>query len=539
MGGVLAMALLWVGSAGADGPVSADILIRGGLLYDGGGGEPVAGDVAIRKDRIVAVGRFTVAGTPQIVEAAGCCVAPGFIDLHNHSDRSITAPATRANLNFLRQGCTTIVTGNCGGGVVDVAEYFQTLERQGAGTHVIHLVPQGSVRRKVMGEVDRPPTPDELRQMQELVEKGMQEGAFGMSTGLIYVPGAYSTTAELVELARVAARYGGIYASHIRTEGPEVLGAIAEALSIGQQAGCPVHVSHLKASGPAAWGLGNDLCSTIEAARRAGQKVTADQYPYTASSTSLVANLVPTWAQEGGSDKLRARMDDPATAERIREAIRQQLASRGGPATILLASFDGEPGWVGRTLLEIAQEQKRDANEIAWDILRAGGASAIFFNMSEEDVRLIAARDFVATASDGSARAPGPDNPHPRSYGTFPRKIGECAHRQGWLPVAQAIRSATGLPADILGLEDRGYLRPGAVADLVVFELDSLRDEATYKDPHRYATGLRRVYVAGQVAVIDDRPQDVLAGRPIRRARLGPAGEQRTRLGPPAERSGR
>lgn len=497
--------------------IAADVVLRGGLVYDGGGDTPFRGDVAIRGDRIVAVGAFKVAGNTTVVNVERCCVAPGFIDLHNHSDRSITAERSRLNPNFLRQGCTTIVTGNCGSGVIDVGAYFTEIEKHGAGTHVAHLVPQGAVREKVMGTVQRPPTATEFASMRELVDKAMRDGAFGLSTGLIYLPGTFSSTDELVDLAKVAAQYGGIYASHIRSEETGVLAAVDEALTIGQRAGCRVHISHLKASGKSAWGLGNDICARILAARGRGQAATADQYPYTASSTSLEATVIPAWAREGGHKRLLARIDDPESGPKLRAAIEHELAERDGGAAIQIADYQKTPQWNGKRLTQIAAEAHTSVLELCLDITQNGGASVVIFSMSDEDVRRITGQRFVATASDGSARAPGGDFPHPRSYGTFPRKITDFAQRRGWLSVEQAIRSSTGLPADILGLKDRGYLRPGLVADVVVFEIGRLSDRATFEDPHRYAVGFRRVYVAGKAAVVDDALTGVLAGKPIRR----------------------
>ena len=507
---------LFVGGNAADGPIEADILIEGGRLYDGSGGEPVLGNVAIKGGRIIAVGRFAVAGPPEIIDAQGLCVAPGFIDLHTHTDRSITTDNGRASVNYLRQGCTTVVTGNCGGGKLDVGKFFAEIEKDGAGTNVVHLVPQGTVRGKVMGSVSRAPTEEELAKMRELVAKGMRQGAFGMSTGLIYLPGTFSDTKELIELAKVVSKHGGIYATHIRTEGTGVVKAIQEAITIGKESGCPVHISHLKASGVDAWGLSADIIATIRAARQEGLRVTADQYPYTASSTSLAACVIPTWARQGGNKRLLARLDDESDGARIRKAMARSLDRRGGGSRLQIASYRKEPKWAGKTIAQIAEETGKSPLDVCLEITRGGGASVVSFSMSAEDVQRIAGQDFVATGSDGSARKPSRDKPHPRSYGTFPRKIGEYAHRRGWFSVEQAIRSATGLPADILGLEDRGYLKPGYVADIVVFDLDKLKDHATFQEPHQYCTGLKRVYVAGQAAVVDDRATGLLAGRPLR-----------------------
>src|SRR5262249_12220621 len=277
----------------ADNPVEADLVVRGALLYDGTDQPGRKGDLAIRGERIVAVGSFMVAGKPRIINGTGLVMAPGFIDLHTHSDTPLTQPTTRANLCYLMQGVTTVVTGNCGSGPTDVAGYFKKLEEGGIGTNVIHQVPHNDVRRKVMGNANRLPTDEELKKMEALVDQAMENGAWGLSTGLIYNPGTYAKTEEIISLAKVAARYGGFYASHIRNEGTGVLAALDEALTIGREAKLPVHISHMKASGRKAWGLAADEIALVEQARAKGQVISADQYPYAASSTSLAATLIP------------------------------------------------------------------------------------------------------------------------------------------------------------------------------------------------------------------------------------------------------
>jgi N-acyl-D-aspartate/D-glutamate deacylase len=315
--GVLCWLLLLaaVPALAADDPINADIVLAGGTLVDGSGAETMVGDVAIRGGKIVAVGKFARGTVGEVIDCQGMIVCPGFIDLHNHSDRPIVDPQTRANTNYLTQGCTTVVTGNCGSGPVDVAKYFEKIDQAGAGTNIIHLLPQGSLRSQVFGSARRAPTSDELKKMQELADKAMLDGAYGMSTGLIYVPGTYCETDELVEIAKVVASHGGLYASHIRNEGTGLLDAVSEALEIGRRAGLPVHVSHFKASGREAWGSLRAAAELIEKARQQGQKATADQYPYVASSTSLEAMVIPSWAREGGSKQLIKRLDDPATSE--------------------------------------------------------------------------------------------------------------------------------------------------------------------------------------------------------------------------------
>lgn len=508
-----ALALL---SLPAADPIEADVVIRGATLYDGSGQPGRKGDLAIRGDRIVAVGEFTVAGKPRIIEGAGLIVAPGFIDLHTHSDDPLTKPATRANLNYLTQGLTTAVTGNCGFGPADVAKYFKTMETGGVGTNVIHQVPHNAVRQQVMGNANRQPTAEELKKMEALVDQGMKDGAWGLATGLIYNPGTYAKTDELIALARVASRHGGFYASHIRDEGTGLLAAVDEALTIGREAKLPIHISHMKASGRKAWGTAVNAIALVEKARKDGQIVSADQYPYPASSTSLRATLVPAVFREGSEKDFQARLADPEQSARLRKAVEDRLEGRDGGKRIRVARYAPKPAWQGKDLETIATEEKKPVIEIVLEIERNGGASIVNFGMSEEDVRLIMKQPFVATASDGSAQVPADTVPHPRSYGTFPRKIGRYAIEEKLLPLEQALRSASGLPADILKLPERGYLKPGYFADVVVFDPETFRDRATYDKPHQYATGVRYLFVNGKAAIDDGKYTGALAGKVLR-----------------------
>jgi N-acyl-D-aspartate/D-glutamate deacylase len=505
---------------GANPAVQADFIIRGATIYDGSGQPGKVGDLAVKDDKIVAVGRFEVAGQPKIIDGMGLIAAPGFIDLHTHCDLGltpITGKAGRANLCYLKQGVTTVVTGNCGSGPVDVAGYYKRLAAGGAGTNVIHQMPHNSIRAAVMGNANRDPSAQELKKMENLVERGMKDGAWGLSTGLIYNPGTYAKTPEIVALAKVAARYKGLYASHIRTEGTAVLGAIEEALAIGREAGVPIHISHLKASGPKAWGKSVDEIALIQKARARGQVVTADQYPYIASSTSLAATLVPARYREGSRKDYLARLDDAEQGPRMRAAIEQQIGFRKAGQAVRIAYYKPRPAWQGKTLSAIADLEKRSVLEIAVEIERNGGAQIINFGMSDEDMRLIMRQPFVATASDGSSLVPGPTVPHPRSYGCFPRKIGRFAIQDGLISVEQAIRSASGLPADILQLRDRGYLKPGYYADVVVFDPRTYRDRATFDKPHQYADGVRYLFVNGKAVIDEGKVTGVLAGKPLRK----------------------
>lgn len=510
---VVALAALSATGQGAGAPVDCDVLLKGGSILDGTGDEGVIGDLAIKDEKILAVGTFAVGRAGRTINCERLVVAPGFIDLHSHSDGPIVRPATRANVNFLTQGCTTAVTGNCGSGPVAVAGFFEKVDVAGAGTNIIHLLPQGALREEVLGRANRPPTDEELARMRELAEKAMADGAWGMSTGLIYVPSSYAKTDEITEIAKVIARHGGIYASHIRGEGNELLAAVAEAIAIGREAGLPAHISHFKANGRGNWGTLRAAAALVEEARKSGQVVTADQYPYTASSTSLEATLIPTWASEGGREELRRRLRDEADGKRIREAIAKELASGD---KIVISSFPARPEYVGREVRDIAADEGRDVVDLVMEMETEGAPRCVKFGMSEEDVRFAMALPWVATASDGSANIASADRPHPRSFGTFTRKLGRYARDERTISLPHAVRSASGLPADILRLTDRGYLRPGYAADVMVFDPATVRDRATYDEPFRYSEGVRWVFVNGTPAVDDGVPTGALAGRALR-----------------------
>jgi N-acyl-D-aspartate/D-glutamate deacylase len=500
--------------------IAADLLLADGTIVDGSGREPFVGSVAVRDGKILAVGDVKNITAERTIDCQGLVICPGFIDLHNHSDHTILSEATRGAVCYVTQGCTTLVTGNCGGGRVDVGKFYEELADGGVGINIAHLVPHGSVREKVIGSVRRAPTDAVLEEMQRVAAKGMEEGAWGMSTGLQYVPSAYADTVELVAMSREIARHNGIYASHIRDEGDELLEAIEEVIQIAEQSGVPCHISHLKASKRRNWGKVRAAARIIEGARQRGLKITADQYPYTASSTSIMAMLLPEDEREGGQEATSERLKNPEEVARLRPIIAEALEARG---ELMIATFPPKPAWVGKMIREVAAEESRDPVDIAIELLRDGDPQGVNFGMDEADVRYVMTLPWVATASDGSSKVDDGTRPHPRSFGTFPRKIGRYAIQEQVVSLPAAIRSASGLPADILGMKDRGYVRKDLVADLVVFDPKQLEDRATYQEPFETSVGVRWVILNGEVAVADGVPQKVLAGRPLRHKSSVPA----------------
>jgi N-acyl-D-aspartate/D-glutamate deacylase len=496
--------------------VDADLLLAGGTIVDGSGGEPFVGGVAVRDGKIVVVGDPARVAADRTIDCQGLVICPGFIDLHNHSDNTILDESTRGAACYLTQGCTTLVTGNCGGGLRDVGKFYDELAENGVGVNIVHLVPHGSVRAKVMGSVRRAPTDAELEARKKLAATGMEQGAWGMSTGLQYVPSAYADSAELVALSREIAKHGGIYASHIRDEGDELLESIEEVIQIAQEANLPCHISHLKATKRRNWGKVRAAARLVEEGRRKGLKITADQYPYTASSTSIAAMLLPEEEREGGQKALSERLKNPGELAKLRPIMAEALEARG---ELMIATFPSKPAWVGKMIREVAKEEGREPVDIAIELLRDGDPQGVNFGMDETDVRFVMTLPWVATASDGSSKIDDGTRPHPRSFGTFPRKIGRYAIQENVVTLPAAIRSASGLPADILGITDRGYIRPGLVADLVVFDPKQLEDRATYDEPFNSSTGVRWVFINGQAAVADGKVQTTLAGRPLRRVR--------------------
>lgn len=492
-----------------------DLLLKQGTIIDGTGAEPYEGSIAIDGEHIVACGTDVELPAVKTIDCKGLVIAPGFIDLHNHSDDTILTGDARKARCYLTQGCTTLVTGNCGGGRGDVGKFYDDLAAGGVGINIAHLIPQGEVRDKVMGKVRRAPTADELQKMRELADQGMKEGAWGMSTGLQYVPGSFAKVDELAAIAQVVGKHGGFYASHIRDEGDELLDSIQEALDVARGGNLPCHISHLKSSKKPNWGKVHAAAHLIEEVNRSGMRVTADQYPYTASSTTIMAMLLPDSEREGGERATAERLHDPKQVQRLRPIIAKSIESRG---PLMVARYGKNEKWVGRTIADIAATEKREPVEIGLEIIREDPeAAGVNFGMDEADVRFVMTLPWVATASDGSAKIADGSRPHPRSFGTFSRKIGQYSIQDGVLPLAAAIRSASGLPADILGMKDRGYLRDNLVADIVVFDPGTFIDKATYEKPFEESTGVRWLVLNGKLAIADGECQEILAGKPLRK----------------------
>jgi len=493
-----------------------DVLIVHGKVIDGSGSDARPADVGIRGEQIVFVGNSSkdMPGTKRVIDATGLIVAPGFIDPHTHTADDLSNPPRNSNEPYLLQGVTTVITGNDGSSPLPIAAALRKWDQQGIGTNAVVLVGMCSVRRQVMGMADRDPTETELAQMKALVSEGMNDGAFGMSAGLFYAPCSFAKTEEVIELAKVAAARQGYYDVHMRDESDYsigLLGSIRETIRVGQQAKLPVHISHIKALGIGVWGQSTEAIRMIREAQAQGIQVTADQYPYDASGTSLVPALVPRWAEAGGREQMLKRFDDPQTRPRLMSEMTENLKRRGGAKSLLITAAADRRA-VGKNLEQIADERHESALDAAFEIIRAGSNDVASFNMSEQDIENFMKQDFVMTGSDGS---PG----HPRKYGTFPRKIRDYALNRGIISLPFAIHSSSGLTAESIGLRQRGLLREGYFADVAVFDPRMISELSTYEHPEVLARGMRYVLVNGKLAVDDGKYTGVLAGKALRKTK--------------------
>lgn len=502
-----------------------DILITNARVLDGTGNPWYRGDIGIRGDRIAAVGRLAGAAAATTIDAADRYISPGFIDVHSHAGPGLLTEELKHGQPVLAQGITTVFVNPDGGGPTDLAAQRATYEKQGIGPNVGLFVPHGSIRQQVMAMSDRDPDAGQLAKMVDLARQGMQAGGLGLSSGLYYAPGSYSKTAEVVAMARATAPFGGVYSSHIRDESDYTVGVVAsvdEVIAIAEQAGVVGVVSHMKALGPASWGLSKTLVANIEAARARGVQVFADQYPYEASGTGIVGALIPRSAQVGGREAMMKRIGGELREE-IREAVRTNIARRGGADTLMVSRYRPDPSFEGQRLSALATRHNTSPEEFALQMLEKGDASLVSFNMSEEDIELIMRQPWTMTCTDGDLVALGVGKPHPRAYGAFPRKIKRYVGERGALDLASAIRSMTTLPATIFGMKDRGELRPGAFADVLIFDLARVNDAATYENPHQLAEGMDTIIINGRIARRDGAFATELSGRvvtPERRAGL-------------------
>lgn len=508
-----------------------DILITGAKVVDGSGSPWFYADVAIKGDSIAAVGPLSGATAAVRVDARGLVAAPGFIDVHSHGGGGgpfypgpggiVDVPTAE---NYLREGVTTILEGPDGYSPLPVAPYLDRISKTPISINFATLLGQGSIRQQVLGLANRKATPQEIENMKNLVAQAMRDGAFGMSTGLFYVPGSYTPTEEIIELARVVGRMGGIHISHVREESSRVLESLRETVRIGEEGGIPTQVTHHKIVGKGNWGRSVDTLKLVEEARARGVDVTLDQYPYTASSTGLYA-LLPQWALEGGRQAMRKRLAVPGERSRIKAAIIDILRfERGGgdPKNVVIAGCDFDSAVAGKSLADLTRARSAEptfenAAETVIGLEEQGDCSAVYHAIGEDDVRRIMRSPHTMIASDGTIPVFGHGAPHPRSYATFARVLAVYVRETMVLTLEDAVRKMSGFPAQRLKIWDRGVLRPGAKADVVLFDADAIADRAQFEKPHQYSVGVRDVIVNGRFAlrngaVTDERPGRVLYG---------------------------
>lgn len=512
-----------------------DLVIKNGKLVDGTGNAWFYGDIAISGERIAEVGRISSQQAKRVIDAQGLVVAPGFIDAHSHSDEALLISGKAESK--LYQGVTAEVIGQCGtsaaprvaGATSDLelpewqsmSDYLQLLDEQGVAVNVVPLFGHGNVRRLVMGMANRQATADELAKMCQLAEAAMREGAFGFSSGLIYPPSSYADTAELVAIAKTVAAHGGIYATHMRDEGDDLLGSVNEAITIGEQSGIPVHISHHKTCGEANWGKVIDTLALIDVKRAGGLDITLDQYPYIATSTGLKV-IIPQWAHADGVEAMRQRVLDPEIGARICEEI-DAAEHRWDWVLVSACARSENKRFEGKNMVEIAAITGQPPLAAALDLLLAENFNVgmVRFAMCEEDVETVMRHPAVMIGSDASALATtGPlskGKPHPRCYGTFPRVLGHYVRERGVLTLEDAVRKMTGLTAARFHLWERGLLRPGCFADITIFDEKTIGDAATFVDPHQHAVGIHYVLVNGQVAIDQGEQTAALAGKALRR----------------------
>ncbi len=513
-------ALTFLAAAGpAAQPAPYDLILRGGRVVDGTGSPWFRADVGVKGDTIVRVAPRLTDPAARVIDVAGLVVAPGFIDIHTHARRGIFDVPTADN--YVRQGVTTLVEGPDGSSPVPLGPFLAKVAATPITPNFASFIGQGSIRASVVGDVDRSATPQELDAMRALVRQGMEDGALGLSSGLFYVPGTFTPTAEIVELARVAGRMGGIYVSHMRDEASKVVESVRETIAIGEQGDLPAQVTHHKVIGKKYWGRSADTLRLVDEARARGVDATIDVYPYTASSTGIGAALLPAWAQEGGREAVLKRLQTPDVRAKVKRATVALLRDeRGGgdPKNVVVASCEFDGTLAGKDLGQITRERGlavtlENAADTALWIVERGGAQGVFHAIGEEDLQRILVHPASMIASDGQITIFGRDHPHPRSYGTFARVLGLYVREKELLRLETAVQKMSAFPAQRLGLADRGVVREGLKADLAVFDPARVADTATFEKPHAYAEGVTLVIVNGQVAFEDGRMTAARPGR--------------------------
>jgi len=494
-----------------------DIMIKHAKLIDGTGNSWVYADIAIKDGKIAAIGHLGNYTAHKIIDGSGLIAAPGFIDVHTHIEGDEKKNPWASN--FIYDGVTTVVTGNCGSSNVDIKKYFLMLDSVKTSINIATLIGHNDVRKAAMGSANRDPSAAEMQKMEGIVEQAMKDGAVGFSTGLIYIPGTYSKTEEVVGLAKVAAKYNGVYASHIRNEADSVTEAIEEALHVGRENKMPVEISHFKLSGQNNWGRSKETLPMIIKARDEGLDVTIDQYPYTASSTNL-GTLLPDWVLADGQDSINARLNDPKQLKAVVDYMLEHLKKRKLKhfSYPVVAYFRADTTLNGKSIEEVnlIKGKKHEAKEEALtvcEMIKQGGAGMVFHGMSDDDVKAIMKYPYNMFASDAGIRLFGVGSPHPRGYGTNARVLSKYVRDEKVISLEEAIRRMTSLPAQKFQLKDRGLIREGYAADIVLFDEKEVKDQSTYEKPHQYSTGFKYVIVNGQVCVEDGKQNDVRSGK--------------------------
>ncbi|MEQ6124526.1 amidohydrolase family protein [Pseudotenacibaculum sp. MALMAid0570] len=490
--------------------IEADILIVNGTVYNGFDKTSSKHSIAIKDDKIVFVGndKQVQIDAKRMIDAQGLIVSPGFIDPHTHADRELKDPEKSHNKPFVFQGITTVVVGNDGDSFYPISKYSNLYKKHGIGTNVVQLVGHGTIREEVIGKVDRKATNEEIKKMQDLMQKEMEDGAFGMSTGLFYSPGSYSNTEEVISLAKIIAANDGIYDTHLRDESSYTVGlikAVEEAIKIGEEAKLPIHISHIKCLGVDVWNESEKIVKMIEESHKKGIQVSANQYPYDASATGLKSAVVPRWAESGGKDSLFIRYKNPNLKKRILEETKKNIKRRGGPDKLLIVKSE-EPKYVGKNILEVSEMLKVSPEEAVFETLQTGYIRVASFNMNQKDIAIFMKQSWVVTGSDGNTG-------HPRKYGSFPRKYHKYVKEEKQIDIVTFINNSSAKTAEIFKIKNRGKLKEGFFADIIIFDPQNFKDKANYIDSFQFSEGLIYSVINGKVIVDNEKFTNKLEGR--------------------------